>query len=129
MLWCHLTEPTAREKLLNYDDEIPYAVARLRADYGQHVGDPTWEEDIRRLATVSDEFTRLWARHEVAKAEIRTRSLMNPHAGRLVLSVSELEVSSMPGLRIEVYTPADEDTKRRLPLTRGHGRRVGVDGL
>lgn len=129
MLWCHLTEPTARERLLNYDEEIPYAVARLRAEYGRHVGDPTWEEDIRRLTMTSDEFAKLWARQEVATPEIRLRSLMNPAVGELTLSVSELEVSSMPGLRIEVYTPADEDTRRRLPLTRGQGRLAGVAGL
>ncbi len=118
MLWCHVTEPNARRTLLNYDEEVPYTVARLRADYGQYVGDPDWERDIWRLSTISKEFAQLWARHEVAKPEIRTRILMNQDAGRLVFSVSELEVSSVPGLRIEVFTPADNDTWERLPLTR-----------
>jgi hypothetical protein len=121
-LWCHLTEPAARKKLLNYDDEIPYAVARLRADYARHVGEPEWEGDIRRLASVSEEFTELWERHEVAAPETRVRRLSNEDAGELTLIVSELEVAATPGMRIEVYTPADEDNRERLKLTRGRSR-------
>src|SRR5215475_5782344 len=30
LLWCAVTEPRARELWLNYDDEVPYMVARLR---------------------------------------------------------------------------------------------------
>lgn len=121
-LWCHLTEPAAREKLLNYDEEIPYAVARLRADYARHVGEPEWEGDIRRLAAISEEFTELWERHEVAAPETRVRRLSNKDAGELTLIVSELEVAATPGMRIEVYTPADEDNRERLKLTRGRSR-------
>jgi transcriptional regulator with XRE-family HTH domain len=126
MLWCHVTEPNARNTLLNYDTEIPYAVARLRADYAQHVGDPEWDDDIRRLATTSEEFGQLWARHDVAKPESRTRHLHHPQAGQLALVISELEVTTMPGLRIEVATPADAETYRRLPLTRPSGQIVGA---
>ncbi|MEU4770253.1 helix-turn-helix transcriptional regulator [Actinosynnema sp. NPDC023794] len=120
MLWCHLTEPTARQTLLNYDEEVPYTVARLRADYARHVGDPVWEEDIRRLLALSDEFAELWARHEVAEPEARIRKLSNRDAGDMAFSINELEVASTGGMRIEVYVPADETTEQRLPLTRGH---------
>jgi len=118
MLWCHLTEPTARQKMLNYDEEIPYAVARLRASYAQHIGDPEWDEDIRRLAQTSKEFAHLWARHELAAPEARVRRLRHAEVGQLNFRVSEFDVSTMPGLRIEVFTPADTITQERLPRTR-----------
>jgi transcriptional regulator with XRE-family HTH domain len=118
LLWCGITEPAAREKFLNYDEEIPYLVARLRANYARYVGDPDWEEDIRRLAELSPEFTELWARHEVAEPEVRTRIFMHPEAGRLTFSVTELEVTSTPGTRILAYTPQDDGTRARLPLIR-----------
>jgi hypothetical protein len=35
---------------LNYGSEIPHMIARLRAAYARHAGDPEWAEDIRRLA-------------------------------------------------------------------------------
>ncbi len=118
-LWCCVTEPSARAKFPDYDRHVRYMVARLRSAYGLHVGDPDWEEDIRRLASMSREFAELWARHEVADAEPRALTYLHPRAGSLTLTVSELDVPDMPEARIVVYTPRDDDTRARLPLTRG----------
>jgi hypothetical protein len=93
-------------------------VARLRSAYGRHVGDPDWEEDIRRLTSLSREFAELWARHEVADPEPRSLTYLHPAAGPLRLVLSELNVLQMPEARISVYTPADDDTRARMPLTR-----------
>jgi len=117
-LWCCVTEPSACGKFLEYDKQVRYMVARLRAAYGRHIGDPDWEEDIRRLASMSREFAELWARHEVADSEPRTLTYLHPRAGTLSLAVSELDVPDLPEARIVVYTPRDEATRARLPLTR-----------
>jgi transcriptional regulator with XRE-family HTH domain len=117
-LWCCVTESAARGKFPEYDGHIRYMVARLRSAYGRHIGDLDWEEDIRRLASLSREFAELWARHEVADSEPRTLSYLHPRAGTLNLAVSELDVPAMPEARIVVYTPRDEDTRARMPLTR-----------
>ena len=117
-LWCCVTEPTARDQFSEYDQHVRYMVGRLRAAYGSHIGDPDWEEDIRRLCSLSREFADLWARHEVANAQSRTLSFLNPQAGLLRLVSSELELPSLPEARIVVYTPADADSRARLPLTR-----------
>jgi hypothetical protein len=117
-LWCCVTEPSARGKFPEYDKQVRYMVARLRSAYGRHVGDPDWEEDIRRLASLSREFAELWARHEVADPEPRTLTYVHPRAGTLSLAVSELDVEGVPEARIVVYTPRDDDTRARLPLTR-----------
>ncbi|HEY7488702.1 MAG TPA: helix-turn-helix transcriptional regulator [Streptosporangiaceae bacterium] len=118
LLWCCVTEPLAAERFLNYDEEIPHLVARLRAAYSSHIGDPEWEEDIRRLADVSPEFTEMWARHEVAEPALRVLRFWHPDAGVLSFSRTELDVAAMPDLRVSVYTPRDEETRARLPLTR-----------
>jgi hypothetical protein len=117
-LWCCITEPSAREKFPQYEQEVPYLVARLRAAYARHVGDPDWEEDIRRLSSLSEEFASLWARHEVADPEPRTRTFIHPKAGPVTFTVTELEIPVLPDARLTVYTPADEETRARLPLTR-----------
>jgi transcriptional regulator with XRE-family HTH domain len=118
LLWCCVTEPTARDQFLDYDREVAHLVARLRAAYGRHVGEPEWEEDIRRLADLSSEFASLWARQEVAGPQERMRRFRHPAAGVLTFTSTELEISAAPELRIVVNTPRDEDTWARLPVTR-----------
>ncbi len=117
-LWCCVTEPSARGKFAEYDAHVRYMVARLRAAYGRHVGDPDWEEDIRRLASMSREFAEIWAWHEVAEAEPRTLTYLHPRAGTLSLAISELNLPDMPEARIVVYTPRDDQTRAKMPLTR-----------
>ncbi|HEX9041313.1 MAG TPA: helix-turn-helix transcriptional regulator [Trebonia sp.] len=117
-LWCVLTEPTARDQMPDYDEHVRYLVARLRAAYARHVGDPDWEEDIRRLSGLSDEFTELWSRHEVAEFQPRVRTFIHPRAGTLTFTTSELQVPATQEARLVVYTPADDETRKRLPLTR-----------
>jgi transcriptional regulator with XRE-family HTH domain len=111
LLWCGITEPSAREKFLNYDDEVGYLVARLRSNYAPHVGDPDWEEDIRRLTELSPEFAELWARHEVCQAEQRLRVFLDAEFGELRFTINELQISAVPGMYFIVYTPGDEDTR------------------
>ncbi|MBV9380006.1 MAG: transcriptional regulator, partial [Streptosporangiaceae bacterium] len=68
--------------------------------------------------SLSQEFAELWARHEVAAVEPRTRTIVHPDAGVLTFTVNELEIPVMPEARLMVYTPHDDDTRRRLALTR-----------
>jgi len=117
-LWCCITEPFARSRFPEYETHVRYLVARMRSAYSRHIGDPDWEEDIRRLASLSREFADLWARHEVADPEPRTLTYLHPRAGTLNLAVSELAVPAMPEARIVVYTPRDADTREKMPLTR-----------
>jgi transcriptional regulator with XRE-family HTH domain len=118
LLWCVITEPTARQQLLNYDTEVPYLVGRLRSAYGEHVGDPDWETDLDRLRGVSPEFAQLWAQHEVVACSPRPRHVVHPTAGELHFTVTEFTLPAHPDLILFVETPADEETRTRLPLTR-----------
>jgi transcriptional regulator with XRE-family HTH domain len=117
-LWCTITEPRTREMFPQYAETVRYMVARLRAAYARHVGDPDWEEDIHRLSALSGEFAKLWALHEVAEYRPDTRTFIHQDAGPLTFTTSELQVPGTPEARLVVYTPADDDTRQRLPLTR-----------
>jgi transcriptional regulator with XRE-family HTH domain len=123
LLWCAITEPRAREMFLNYDEEIPYLVARLRAAYAQHIGEPEWDEDIRRLAALSLEFAELWARHEVAAPAPRTLRFRHAEARLMTFTRTELDVLSVADLRVAAYSPQDDDTRERLPRARRGARR------
>ena len=117
-LWCTLTEPTARERFPQYEENVRYLVARFRAAYARHIGDPDWEEDIRRLSALSSEFAELWALHEVSEFQSRTRTFIHQDAGPLTFTTSELHVPAAPEARLVVYTPADDETRKQLPSTR-----------
>lgn len=118
LLWCCVTEPAGRQRLVNYDEEIRHLVARLRAEYARHVGDPAWEEDIRRLGELSPEFAELWARQEVARPATRVLRVNHPVVGPLDLTRTELNVAATPGLRLVVYgahNPATAEHLRHMP--------------
>ncbi len=117
-LWCVLTEPTARDKFPQYDESVRYNVARFRAAYARHVGDPDWEEDIRRLSSLSSEFAELWALPRGRRVPPGTRTFIHPDAGPLTFTTSELQVPATQEGRIAVYTPADDETRKHLPVTR-----------
>jgi transcriptional regulator with XRE-family HTH domain len=118
ILWCCFTEPEVRRRITNFDEEAPRMVATLRASFAQHLNEPAWTSFIRRLSAASPEFAELWARHEVASPASHVKHFMHPRAGLLRLLSTSLAVADMPEARIVVYTPADEETRGRLPLTR-----------
>jgi transcriptional regulator with XRE-family HTH domain len=126
LLWCCVTEPNAVERLVNYPDEVRYMVARVRAEYGAHVGDPAWEEDIRRLLEFNGEFADLWARHEVTEPAVRSATFDLPRFPALTFAISELDVAACPGLRIQVYAPADDATSAVLDTLADVGLPVDV---
>jgi hypothetical protein len=118
LLWCVLTEPRAPDRLLDYDREVGYLVGRLRAAYGGHVGDPAWEEDLRRLRETSPEFADRWDRHEVTAPRDRVLRFRHPDAGELTFHRTELTFPSAPGLHIAVYSPYDAATRDNLSSLR-----------
>ncbi|WP_086819643.1 helix-turn-helix transcriptional regulator [Allokutzneria sp. NRRL B-24872] len=118
LLWCCVTEPLARERITNYDEVVPHLIGRLRAEYARHVDDPEWDEDIRRLSELSEEFRELWARHDVMAPSPSNLRFSHGRAGELTFVNQELVAEGAGDLRIRVYTPADPITWTRLPLTR-----------
>ena len=118
-LWCCVTEPSARGKFPEYDAHVRYMVARLRAAYGRHVGDPDWEEDIRRLASHEPRVRRALGPARGRRGPSRAPSptcIRRP--GRSGWPSAELDLPGLPEARIVVYTPCDDDTRAKMPLTR-----------
>jgi transcriptional regulator with XRE-family HTH domain len=117
-LWCMFMEPDVRAHYINFEEEAPRTVAQLRAAFASHLGEPVWTEFIRELTEGSAEFADMWARHDVARPGARIKHFLDPRAGLLRIITTSLAVTEMPECRIIVYTPADDETRERLPLTR-----------
>ena len=73
---------------------------------------------IRELTEGSEDFARMWARHDVARPGVRIKHFLDPRAGLLRFITTSFAVTEMPECRIIVYTPADDETRAHLPLTR-----------
>ena len=118
VLWCCFTEPEVRRRFVNFDEEAPRMVATLRASFAQHLNEPAWTGFVQRLSVASPDFARMWKRHDVASPGSRTKHFLHPWAGLLRLRSTSLAVADMPEARIVAYTPVDDETRDRLPLTR-----------
>ncbi|MFJ8104648.1 helix-turn-helix transcriptional regulator [Streptomyces sp. NPDC096132] len=88
--------------------ELPMMVATLRAAYGLHAGEPSWEEFIRELSAASPLFTRLWRTGDVAEPGRRVKIFRNPAGGELRMTSTSLSIDGMPECRIVVYTPEEQ---------------------
>jgi transcriptional regulator with XRE-family HTH domain len=89
-------------------------VAQLRAAYGRHVGDPAWTHFIRRMEAESPAFAKAWAAHDVGQLGSVVKVFRHPGAGRIVTTSTSFAVQTMPGARMVVYTPADDESKTAL---------------
>jgi hypothetical protein len=89
-------------------------VAQLRAAYGKHVGDPAWTHFIRRMEAESPAFAKAWAAHDVAQPSSVMKVFRHPGVGRITTTSTSFAVQAMPGARMVVYTPADDESKAAL---------------
>jgi hypothetical protein len=60
-------------------------VARFRADYARHAGEPDYEAFVARLAERSEQFREWWDEHEVLEAQRGTKVMQHPVLGTLRL--------------------------------------------
>ena len=73
-----------------------------------------WKELVRRLSDASPEFVDMWSRRDVQGVENRTKLVLNEHVGLLRVHYSSYWLGPRSGPRLVVYTPLDDEARRRL---------------
>jgi transcriptional regulator with XRE-family HTH domain len=114
ILLCSLAYPPCCSPLENRDKQCLSMVGQLRAAYGRHVGDPAWTHFIRRVEALSPVFAAAWAAHEVAQPARYTKTFRHPGVGRITTTSTSFAVNAVPGARLVIYTPDDEESKKAL---------------
>jgi transcriptional regulator with XRE-family HTH domain len=89
-------DPAARDTFPDFDAVAQETVATLRAAAGADLDDPRLAELIGELSLKSDEFRRLWARHEVREKASGVKRMLHPMVGELVLGYETLRVNDAP---------------------------------
>ena len=77
-------DPAARDAFPEFDGVAQETVATLRAAAGADLDDPRLAELVGELSLKSDEFRRLWARHDVREKASGTKRMLHPMVGELV---------------------------------------------
>jgi transcriptional regulator with XRE-family HTH domain len=113
-LWLSFTDPRWRRVMVDWEDAAATMVAEYRAAMAQHLDEPAWKTLVARLHRASPEFTAVWERHDVQSIEGQRKRALHPTAGLLTLEYTNLWLGQRLGTRIVAFTPADEQTRRRL---------------
>ncbi|MGW5862200.1 helix-turn-helix transcriptional regulator [Streptomyces sp. NPDC055239] len=113
VLWTLFIVPAPVCPLVFRESELPVMVATLRSSYGRHVGEPAWEDFIRRLSAASAHFAELWESGDVAPPGPRVKTFRHAAVGELRMTSVSLSINGMPECRIVAYTPDDEVSRLR----------------
>ncbi|MYW18518.1 helix-turn-helix domain-containing protein [Streptomyces sp. SID2955] len=112
MLLVH-TNADWQAAVVHLEESRRLMVARLRASLAGHLGEPAWRMLLARLEQIP-EFRENWERYEVVGNRSRTKEFLNPYVGHLTLEHTDLWLGPQLGARMVTYTPADDETRRRL---------------
>jgi transcriptional regulator with XRE-family HTH domain len=95
--------PGARELYPDWETVAAETVATLRAAAGADLDDPCLTELVGELSLKSEEFRKLWARHDVRAKAAGTKRFAHPMVGELTLSYESFAISSAPGQLVIAY--------------------------
>jgi transcriptional regulator with XRE-family HTH domain len=96
MLWWMLTDPVARERLVDWEQETEDLIARFRAATATFPHNERIRGMMRELEASSPDFRRWWGEHAVRERRTRVRRLRHPELG-------------LREVRLVVLNPADDE--------------------
>lgn len=114
LLWWLLVDPGEGEMTPQRLGTARNTLARFRAEYARHAGEPEYEAFLAEIREHSALFRAWWEEHEVIEAQRGTKVLRHPHLGTLRLHHAQTVPTGQPELRLAVYAPADALTRRAL---------------
>lgn len=110
-------DPRARDFYPDWEQVAAGTVAALRAGAGTDTTDPRLVATVGELCLNSEEFGRLWARHDVRRKTHESKRFRHPLVGELTLDYETLTVNSAPGQQLVVYQAApDSASEQALAL-------------
>ncbi len=114
LLWLVFTNREYQERWVELEAARKQVVARFRAAMADHVADPAWKSLLARLRQASPDFEQAWQRHEIAGRDNGLKGFRHPEAGVVWFDFTNLWLAPALGSRLVAYTPADDESRRRL---------------
>ena len=102
----HFLDPGSRDFFVDWEAGASATVALLRAEAGREPNDRALRELVGELSTVSPEFRRLWASHDIRIQHEGIKRLQHPVVGALELTYRSLGLPALPRAahELSVYT-------------------------
>jgi transcriptional regulator with XRE-family HTH domain len=114
LLWWLMVDPGEGAMTTQRQETARNTLARFRAEYARHAGEPEYEEFLAEIREHSSQFRDWWEEHEVIETQRGTKVLQHPRLGTLRLHHAQTVPTGQPELRLAVYAPADERTRTAL---------------
>jgi transcriptional regulator with XRE-family HTH domain len=96
-------DPAERELYPDWPKAITGMVASFRASVGTDTDDPRTVQLVGELSLASEEFRKIWARHDVRALAGGAAVMNHPEAGRLALRREKLPVGDTNGQLLVIY--------------------------
>ncbi|MBX6355218.1 MAG: helix-turn-helix domain-containing protein [Micromonosporaceae bacterium] len=96
-------DPSARTSYPDWEAVARDTVASLRATAGTDLDDPRLTELVGELSLKSEDFRRLWARHDVLVRTSGTKRFVHPMVGELTLGYQTFAVNGAEGQSLVAY--------------------------
>jgi transcriptional regulator with XRE-family HTH domain len=96
-------EPRARDFYADWEAIAANSVAGFRLGYTAAPSDPRVQAVLAELLNRSDEFRRLWSRHDARGKTLTSKMFHHPAVGTLTLNMQTFAVKSSPGQELVVY--------------------------
>ena len=114
LLWWLMVDPGEGGMTAQRETTARNTLARFRAEYARHAGEPEYEEFVAEIREHSGRVREWWDEHEVIEAQRGTKVIKHPRLGTLRLHHAQTVPTGQPELRMAVYAPADEVTRTAL---------------
>jgi transcriptional regulator with XRE-family HTH domain len=114
LLWMLMVDPGKGGMTPQREATARNTLARFRAEYARHAGEPEYEEFLAEISERSARFREWWDEHEVIEAQRGTKVIDHPQLGIMRLHHAQTVPTGQPELRMAVYAPADQATRAAL---------------
>ncbi|GAA1300282.1 transcriptional regulator [Planotetraspora silvatica] len=94
--------PLARDFYMDWPEQARDLAAHLRATVGTDVDDPSVRELVEELSRGSEDFRRLWNRHDIRSRTHRSIRYRHGEVGEMTLHFEVFHIGSAPGQQLVV---------------------------
>jgi transcriptional regulator with XRE-family HTH domain len=108
LLWLTFTNSAMRSLLVDWPTRAQDILARFRADYDKHAGDPHFVQLVEHLKSLSAEFAEWWPRYDVRPHSEGRKEYNHPAVGRFFAEHITFSMTDNPELKLTVFAPVAE---------------------